>query len=296
MELKQALAVSLIAVVAASLVLLLARALDLQAAGRLEVQLAQIAEELQTVRKLLAQGRTATGGGAPTLAEQPASSASPARLSPGGGPSSDGPGSSSQETLVVWYFHGTMRCPTCQTIEALAHEVVQADFAQQLASGRIVWKTANYEKPMYSALAQKMQVRMPVVALARMKGDQLVESKTLEEVWGLVQDKSAFRNFLVKEIRQMLGPSGREPVASGYSPARLLQPEPSTAPAKPSAAAPGTLAPASVEPSASSGEPTLATRPNLLRLNPPDPPGEKSPGSTEPEAPEIKQKELPLPE
>ncbi len=274
MELKQAVAVSLIAVVAASLVLLMARALDLQTAGRLEPQLAQIAEELQTVRKLLAQGRTAPNGQTPTLAEQPASSASPARLSPGGGPSSSEPGRSSQETLVVWYFHGTMRCPTCQTIEALAHEVVQTDFAQELASGRIVWKTANYEKPMYSALAQKMQVRMPVVVLARMQSDQLLESKTLEEVWGLVQDKSAFRNFLLKEIRQMLGHSSREPVASASPPSSVLQPAVSAA----------------------SGEPTLATRPNLLRLNPPDPPGEKSIGSTEPEAPEIKQKDLPLPE
>jgi hypothetical protein len=276
-ELKQALAVSLIAVVAASLVLLLARALDLQTATRLEPQLAQIAEELQTVRQLLAKGRTVLTDAAPRLAEPSASSTSQAGLSAGWG--SSGGGAGSQETLVVWYFHGTMRCPTCQTIEALAHEVVQTDFAQELASGRVVWKTANYEKPFYSALAQKMQVRMPVVALARMAGDQLLESKTLEEVWGLVQDKTNFRDFLQKQIRQMLQRSGREPVASGSSRPSSIR----------------------TEPSAASEEPTLATRPNLLRLNPPDPAGEKSSDAAAPEipskmTPKPEAKDLPLPE
>lgn len=284
MELKQALAVSLIAVVAASLVLLMARALDVQTASRLEPQLAQIAQELQTVRQLLAQGRSGAGGGEPTLADPPASSlgqttspGSPGRLSAGQAGSSASPAASSglprgsQETLVVWYFHGTMRCPTCQAIEALAHEIVQTDFAQELASGRLIWKTANYEKPMYSALAQKMQVRMPVVALARMQGDQLRESKTLEEVWGLVQDKSRFREFLQKEIRQMLAHSGQEPIASA-------------SPAQKSGSAS----------SASAAEPSLATRPNLLRLESPDPPADPSPGNGESEAPETPSKNIPL--
>jgi hypothetical protein len=124
-----------------------------------------------------------------------------------------------------------------------------------------------------------MQVRMPVVALARMAGDQLLESKTLEEVWGLVQDKTNFRDFLQKQIRQMLQRSGREPVASGSSRPSSIR----------------------TEPSAASEEPTLATRPNLLRLNPPDPAGEKSSDAAAPEipskmTPKPEAKDLPLPE
>jgi|GEM_PF-336879 len=272
MELKQAVAVSLIAVVAASLVLLLARALDLQTASRLEPQLAQIAEELQTVRKLLAQGRTVPTDAASRPAEQPTSSTSQAHLSAGSGTSVGRAGG--QETLVVWYFHGTMRCPTCQTIESLAHEVVQRDFGQELASGRVVWKTANYEKPIYSALAQKMQVRMPVVALARMADDQLLESKTLEEVWGLVQDKTKFREFLTQEIRQMLQAGTSKPVTSASTPQSSIR----------------------AEPSAASEEASLATRPNLLRLNPPDPPGQTSPEAADPEAPVLPSKIRPTPE
>ncbi len=285
MDLKQALAVSLIAVVAASLVLLIARALDLQTASRLEPQLAQIAEELQTVRHLLAQGRPSVGAGSPTLADPPASSVGQTTsqgslgslVAGADGSAANSPASPNlpsqgvQETLVVWYFHGTMRCPTCQSIERLAHEIVQTDFAQELASGRLVWKTANYEKPIYSALAQKMQVRMPVVVLARMQGDQLRESKPLEEVWGLVRDRSRFRDFLQKEVRQMLARCGQPPIV---------------------AASPGQRN--GSEPSSPSGEPTLAPR-NLLRLNPPEPSTDPSPGSDEPESSKLPSENIPLP-
>ncbi|MCS7303922.1 MAG: nitrophenyl compound nitroreductase subunit ArsF family protein [Thermoguttaceae bacterium] len=270
MELKQALAVSLIAVVAASLVLLIARALDVQTASRLEPQLAQIVEELQTVRKLLSQGRATAGGGIPTLANPPASS-NGQTSSPASSGDSSGLPSGGQETLVVWYFHGTMRCPTCQAIEALAHEIVQSDFAQELASGRVVWKTANYEKPMYSALAKKLDVRMPVVALVRMQDGHLLESKTLDEVWGLVQDKSQFREFLVREIRQML--AGRKTDSA-----------PSTQAGEPAS---GKTGPNSEKRSASTGDSSLAPRPNLLRLHPPEAPPEKSPDSLPPEVPNV---------
>ena len=106
MELKNAVAVCLISLFSATLVVLVARALDSQAASRLEPQLASIVEELQAIRK---QGGIATSPGASTNSETAA----------------DG--------LVVYYFHSTTRCPTCQSIEAQAKDTVQTDFASQLA-------------------------------------------------------------------------------------------------------------------------------------------------------------------
>ena len=93
MELKNALAVCLISLFSATLVVLIARSLDNQAASRLEPQLAQIVDELQALRS---QGGLAlnTANLRPTEAMQ------------------DG--------LIVYYFHGDIRCPTCRTIESQA--------------------------------------------------------------------------------------------------------------------------------------------------------------------------------
>ena len=41
--------------------------------------------------------------------------------------------------LVVYYFHGQVRCPTCRKLESYAEEAIKTCFADELASGRIRW-------------------------------------------------------------------------------------------------------------------------------------------------------------
>ena len=49
--------------------------------------------------------------------------------------------------VVAYYFHGKVRCVTCKSIEAFAHEAIQSGFAEQLGQRRIVWRVVNYEQP-----------------------------------------------------------------------------------------------------------------------------------------------------
>jgi hypothetical protein len=177
MDLKNATAVCLISLFSATLVLLIARTLDLQAASRLEPQLARIVAELEAIRK--------QGGGA----------AAPGGVFPGE-PVADG--------LVVYYFHGNVRCPTCRAIESQSYETVHSEFASPLARGEVVWKIVNYEQPEGAELAEKFEVHLAVVVLARKKAGQIEQWKRLDQVWALVGDKRAFQQFLGDEIRQML--------------------------------------------------------------------------------------------
>jgi hypothetical protein len=182
MELKNAVAVCLISLFSATLVVLIARSLDSQAASRLEPQLASIVEELQALRRqggLAASPGTAAGTESETAA--------------------DG--------LVVYYFHSTTRCPTCESIESQAKATVQKDFASQLTSGTVVWKILNYERPANAQLAKKFEIQMPVVVLAKMKAGQVEGWKRLDEVWALVGDKPAFAKYVREQIAQMLGPA-----------------------------------------------------------------------------------------
>jgi len=193
-ELKNAVAVCLISLFSATLVVMIARAIDSQTAARIEPQLASIVEELRAIRK---QGGISAS---PTVAAQ---------------------SETIDDGLIVYYFHGNKRCPTCQAIESQSHETVQADFAAPLNRGEIVWKVLNYEQPAASPLVKKFDILMPVVVLAKMKGGQVQDWKRLDEVWGLVNDKPAFAAFLRGEIGQMLGGvqgSSRPASASGKKP------------------------------------------------------------------------------
>ena len=187
MELKNAVAVCLIALFSATLVVLIARYLDSQAASRLEPQLARIIEELEAIRS--------SGG---IVTSQPAT----------------GQDQSLHDGLIVYYFHSNTRCPTCRAIESQARETVQTDFAEQLDRGAIVWKTINYEESTTSELAAKFEIQMPVVVLARKKEGQIEGWNRLDEVWGLVGDKPAFAEYLRHEIHEMLDASDQDPLGS----------------------------------------------------------------------------------
>jgi hypothetical protein len=176
MELKNAITLCLVMLFSATLVLLIARALDVQTAERLEPQLAQIVEELRAIR---GAGPISTSGGG----------ADAATLDNG---------------LVVYYFHGTKRCPTCEAIESQSHEVVQNDFAAELKSGAMAWKILNFEKPAAAELTKRFEIMQPVLVLARTNGGQIEDWKRLDRVWALVGDKPEFAEYIRGEIRTML--------------------------------------------------------------------------------------------
>lgn len=200
MELKNAVTICLISLFSATLVVLIARSLDNQAASRLEPQLAQIVVELRAIR---------TQGG----------------VSLSGGPAAE----TLDDGLVVYYFHGDIRCPTCRAIESQTHETVQNVFADQLASGRVAWKIVNYDKPEGTDLAKQFDVHMANVVLAQMDGGEIENWKRLDRVWALVGDKPAFADFVRTEISQMLA-ADEEPADSAATPDLLDLPVPDMSP------------------------------------------------------------------
>ena len=184
MELKNALTICLISLFSATLVMLIARSLDSQAASRLEPQLARIAEELEAIR------------------------------SSGGLVASSGAQADSQslsEGLLVYYFHGNTRCPTCRSIESQSHETVEGEFSEEMKSGELAWKMLNYEESSGTELATQFEIQVPVVVLAQMQNGEIKDWKRLDQVWALVGDKPAFAQYVRTEIRGMLDASKPDP-------------------------------------------------------------------------------------
>ncbi len=203
MELKNAVTICLISLFSATLVVLVARSLDNQAATKLEPQLAQIVEELRAIRT---QGGVSLSGGSDA-------------------------GETLADGLVVYYFHGDIRCPTCRAIESQTHETVQNDFADQLENSQIVWKILNYDKPEGADLAKQFDVHMANVVLVQMSGGEVKNWKRLDQVWALVGDKPAFTEFVRTEISQML--------ADNASPVESTEIGPTTAETTPLTESPG---------------------------------------------------------
>lgn len=184
MELKNAVAVCLIALFSATLVVLIARSLDSRAAARLEPQLTRIAEELEAIRR---QGGMAPAGGEATAA-----------------PVSD-------DALVVYYFHG-VRCATCRAAEATALETLESEYASKLADGEIVWRVLDYmQDPAAKEMAGRFGVATATVVLVRKKGGEMDSWNRLDRVLALAEDKPALSEYLRREIDAMLETPEGEP-------------------------------------------------------------------------------------
>ena len=75
----------------------------------------------------------------------------------------------SDRTEVV-YFHGKQRCATCMAIEQLAREVVEKDYAAQVADGTLALRVVDISQPENAALAERYEVTWSSLFVVDKKG------------------------------------------------------------------------------------------------------------------------------
>jgi hypothetical protein len=106
--------------------------------------------------------------------------------------------------LVVYYFHADIRCPTCQKIEQYAHEALDARLGEELASGKVTWRTLNYEATENAHFATEYEIAAPTVVLVRRHDGRDGEWRNLTRVWELVGDKPSFVDYVAAEASSLL--------------------------------------------------------------------------------------------
>ena len=67
---------------------------------------------------------------------------------------------SQKDRVEVLYFHGKQRCATCMAIEKNAKEAVEAQFADELKNGTVVFKSIDISKAENEKIAEKYEVTL----------------------------------------------------------------------------------------------------------------------------------------
>ena len=47
--------------------------------------------------------------------------------------------------VIIYYFYGNARCPTCRKFEAYTKQALDEAFAEKIANGRVEWRMVNVE-------------------------------------------------------------------------------------------------------------------------------------------------------
>jgi small redox-active disulfide protein 2 len=103
------------------------------------------------------------------------------------------------DALVVYYFHGTRRCQTCNKIEALTRQAVAAKYTQELADGKIVFRSVNMEEAGNEHFVEEFEMTSNAVVMQK-KG----EFEKLEAVWDFVGEPPKFMDYIQAGIAKFL--------------------------------------------------------------------------------------------
>jgi VanZ family protein len=110
----------------------------------------------------------------------------------------------SQEKTIVYYFHGNMRCRTCNKIEAYTKAAITAGFAKELADGSLEIQIVNTDKSENEHFIKDFQLTNRSVVLTRSRGEKLEAWKNLDRIWLLVRKKETFQSYIEDETRAFI--------------------------------------------------------------------------------------------
>jgi hypothetical protein len=128
-----------------------------------------------------------------------------------------------QAEVTVYYMHGTP-CVTCIRVKEIAAALVQREFADELAAGRMRYLPLNYQEPRNKHLAERFNVGHNMIIVHRTyapqvsvepAADSAVITRTaierqvrLDEVLRLARDTEKLEQYIRQGIRRALDDGG----------------------------------------------------------------------------------------
>lgn len=108
------------------------------------------------------------------------------------------------ERVIAYYFHRTIRCPSCLAIEDLSRRTIEAHFTDALGEGRLEWRPTNVDEPENRHFEEDFALVTQSLVLAKTQGDAVREWKNLARVWDLLDDPGAFEEYVRREVAAYL--------------------------------------------------------------------------------------------
>jgi len=103
-----------------------------------------------------------------------------------------------ENQLIVYAAHMTFRCFECTQIESLARELLDTEFPDYLADGRIQIVAVDYMKD--EPFAHKYDIASSTLVLSRMEDGQETHFERMDEVWSHVRHRDAYMEFVRNAI------------------------------------------------------------------------------------------------
>jgi hypothetical protein len=114
----------------------------------------------------------------------------------------------SGDKVIVYSVHMTFRCWECNQIEWLTKELLEKEFAEELASGKIEYRSVDYMQD--NDFARRYNIPSSTVVVVRFEGGREAGFDRLDEVWTKSRNREDFLAYVRGAIRSQLQQLRRE--------------------------------------------------------------------------------------
>jgi hypothetical protein len=104
--------------------------------------------------------------------------------------------------LVVYYFHGDMRCSTCRKFESYTKQALETYFADEIASGQILWQVLNVDRKENSHYVDDYKLITRSVVLSQVTDGKETRWQNLDQIWKKVRDKKDYMLYIKESINK----------------------------------------------------------------------------------------------
>ena len=106
--------------------------------------------------------------------------------------------------IMAYYFHGTMRCPTCHKLEQYSKEAIETNFKDALASGKLEFKVVNVDDKGNEHYGSEYQLYTKSLILSLVKGGKETKWVNLDKIWEYVGNKQRFIDYVKSGVAGLL--------------------------------------------------------------------------------------------
>jgi hypothetical protein len=106
------------------------------------------------------------------------------------------------DRAIIYYVHPTIRCVTCNKIQAMTQELVHSQFGPQLQAGLLQVRQADFQQD--EALARRYNISASTVVVVAIRGGKEAGFQRLDDVWTLVDKPEEFGKYVAGAIAAAL--------------------------------------------------------------------------------------------
>ncbi len=106
--------------------------------------------------------------------------------------------------LIVYYFHTTYRCQTCNLFESLTKEVLLKEYKNELDNEIINFKSVNIEDEGGQEYIEKYQLLTKSIVLSLRDKEKETAWQNMDAIWTVIGDQEKFKIYIKEGIAAQL--------------------------------------------------------------------------------------------